>query len=224
MQKRSADPTGNLFPEEFEFDPLAFEKDAFRSGFSMIAGIDEAGRGPLAGPVVAAAVVLPKNCYIPHLTDSKKLTARQREALFSEIHKKALCIGVGLSDPLLIDRINILEATRLAMKNAVHDMEQSPDYLLIDALCIDLPIPQRKIIKGDLKSHSISAASVIAKVTRDRLMEEYHSQYPVYNFKKHKGYGTQEHRDKIRAFGPSPIHRKTFRCVREYCMETGDED
>ena len=131
---------------------------------------------------------------------------------------------MGLSDPLLIDRINILEATRLAMKNAVHDMEQSPDYLLIDALCIDLPIPQRKIIKGDLKSHSISAASVIAKVTRDRLMEEYHSQYPVYNFKKHKGYGTQEHRDKIRAFGPSPIHRKTFRCVREYCMETGDED
>ncbi|MEK6776460.1 MAG: ribonuclease HII [bacterium] len=196
---------------------LFFEAEARRSGYRLIAGLDEAGRGPLAGPVVAAAVVLPEGCRIRDLTDSKQLTPLKRERLFKEIQEQAVCLAVGISDTGVIERINILEATRRAMEKAVMALDPVPDYLLIDAIGIRSLIPQLGIVKGDLLSHSISAASVIAKVTRDRIMEEYHEVYPVYNFRRHKGYGTPEHLMKIRTFGPSPIHRKTFRGVREYC-------
>ncbi len=218
MQRKSSAQSGELFSSVSEMDPFVFEKEAFRSGFGLVAGIDEAGRGPLAGPVVAAAVILPKDCRIQNLTDSKKLSPRLREELFPEIHEQAVCLGVGISDAALIDRINILEATRQAMLQAVFALDPSPDYLLIDAVRIDTSLPQRGIIKGDLRSHSIAAASVIAKVTRDRMMNEYHEVYPEYNFLQHKGYGTTEHRMKIRTFGPSRIHRKSFRGVREYCI------
>jgi ribonuclease HII len=198
-------------------DPLYFEEEARRLGYRRVAGIDEAGRGPLAGPVVAAAVVLPAGCRIAQLTDSKKLTPKLRERLFDEIHARSLAVGIGVSDAGLIDRINILEATRRAMAAAIGRLDPPPDYLLIDAVRLACPTPQRNLVKGDLRSHSIAAASVIAKVTRDRMMDAYHADYPEYNFAKHKGYGTREHRLRIEAFGPSAIHRKTFRRVREFC-------
>lgn len=224
MQRgRSGNDPRDLFPGEAGVDTLFFERASFRSGYRIVAGIDEAGRGPLAGPVVAAAVVLPRGCRIPDLTDSKRLTPRQREDLFPIIQEKALCLGLGVSDAAMIDQINILEATRRAMEQAVEALDPSPDCLLIDAVRIRSSIPQRGIIKGDLRSHTIAAASVIAKVTRDRLMEAYHHVYPAYNFKRHKGYGTREHRSTIRAVGPCPIHRKTFRGVREYCAQ-GDSE
>lgn len=207
----------DLFDSVGHMDPFCFEKAARSSGARLVAGIDEAGRGPLAGPVVAAAVILPEGCFIQNLTDSKKLSTKQRERLSTEIQDKALAWEVGISDAALIDKINILEATRRAMESAVARMALQPDYLLIDAVTIETNIPQKGIVKGDLLSHSISAASVIAKVTRDRIMESCHKTYPEYNFHKHKGYGTREHRDKIRAHGPCPIHRRTFRRVREYC-------
>ncbi len=209
--------SGDLFPGQFQSDPLYFEEEARRLGYRRVAGIDEAGRGPLAGPVVAAAVVLPAGCRIAQLTDSKKLTPKLRERLFDEIHARSLAVGVGVSDAGLIDRINILEATRRAMAAAIGRLDPPPDYLLIDAVRLACPTPQRNLVKGDLRSHSIAAASVIAKVTRDRMMDAYHADYPEYNFAKHKGYGTREHRLKIEALGPSAIHRKTFRRVREHC-------
>ncbi len=217
MQRKTIIRRCSLFSQETEADTLYFEDEARRSGYRLIAGIDEAGRGPLAGPVVAAAVVLPAGLRIRHLTDSKQLTPLKREHLFEEIQKRAICLAVGISESEVIDRINILEATQRAMEKAVMDLNPMPDYLLIDAVGIRSPIPQLGIVKGDLRSHSISAASVIAKVTRDRIMDEYHETYPVYNFRRHKGYGTPEHLIKIRTFGPSPIHRKTFRGVREHC-------
>lgn len=218
MTRRSPSKTRELFSKEIEPDPFVFERACFQSGYRYIAGIDEAGRGPLAGPVVAAAVILPRGCRIPKLTDSKKLTPKQRDDLFPVIQEKAASLGVGISDAALIDRINILEATRRAMEQAVHALDRPPDYLLIDALWIHSAIPQQSIIKGDLLSHSVAAASVIAKVTRDRMMEEYHRLYPDYNFKQNRGYGTLEHCNKVRDIGPSPIHRKTFRRVREHCL------
>ncbi|NOY52400.1 MAG: ribonuclease HII [Deltaproteobacteria bacterium] len=212
-----------LFPGECETDPFFLEREVYRAGFSRIAGIDEAGRGPLAGPVVAAAVILPGECMIPRLTDSKKLSPSLRDQLFPLIQKKAVAWGIGICDAGLIDRINILEATRCAMKKAVEALQPAPDYLLIDAVRIQDPTPQKGIIKGDLLSHSIAAASVIAKVTRDRLMAGFHQRYPEYNFQKHKGYGTLEHRKILQERGPCPIHRKTFRGVREYCSGTMQE-
>ena len=216
-QGKGAQYGEGLFDSAGQMDPFSFEKAARSSGACLVAGIDEAGRGPLAGPVVAAAVILPEGCIIENLTDSKKLSPKQRDRLSTEIQEKALAWEVGVSDAALIDQINILEATRRAMESAVARMALQPDYLLIDAVTIVTDIPQKGIVKGDMLSHSISAASVIAKVTRDRIMESCHHIYPEYNFHKHKGYGTQEHRDKIRVHGPCPIHRKTFRCVREYC-------
>jgi len=221
MAKGPATSEAELFPGESRCDPFFFERRAYHEGFCRVAGIDEAGRGPLAGPVVAAAVILPGESGIPRLTDSKKLTPALREELFPLIQEKALAWGIGISDAGLIDRINILEATRRAMEAAVAALQPSPDYLLIDALSIDDPRPQKGIIKGDLLSHSIAAASVIAKVTRDRLMAEFHQRYPEYNFQRHKGYGTREHRRILQERGPCPIHRRTFRGVREYCSGTG---
>ena len=180
-------------------------------GCSLICGVDEAGRGPLAGPVAAGAVILPKDCTILYLNDSKKLSEKRREELFWEIREKAVSYSVGIVGPERIDEINILQATYEAMRQAVSGLGVVPDLLLNDAVTIpELAIPQVPIIKGDAKSVSIAAASILAKVTRDHLMEEYDRQFPQYGFAKHKGYGTAAHVAAIREFGPCPIHRRSF--------------
>lgn len=179
--------------------------------FSYICGIDEAGRGPLAGPVVAGAVVLPKGKRILYVNDSKKLSEKKREELFDVIKEEALSFGLGIVSPERIDEINILQATYEAMRDAVNKLSVSPDILLNDAVTIPgIDIRQVPIIKGDARSLTIASASILAKVTRDRIMAEYDLQYPEYGFAKHKGYGTKAHIDAIRQFGPCPIHRKTF--------------
>lgn len=176
-----------------------------------ICGIDEAGRGPLAGPVVAAAVVLPKDCRILYLNDSKKLSEKKRDLLFDQIREKAVAYGIGMAGPDRVDEINILRATYEAMRQAVEKLGIVPDILLNDAVTIPgLDITQVPIVKGDAKSVSIAAASILAKVTRDRMMAEYDKQYPVYGFAKHKGYGTAAHIEALRRHGPCPIHRMTF--------------
>ena len=176
-----------------------------------VCGIDEAGRGPLAGPVVSAAVILPKGMLIPYVNDSKKLTERRRELLYPEIMEKALAVGVGIVSPERIDEINILQATYEAMRQALSQLPVHPDVLLNDAVRIPgVDIPQVPIVKGDAKSISIACASVIAKVTRDRMMVEYDQLYPEYGFAGHKGYGSAAHMEALRQIGPCPIHRKTF--------------
>ena len=188
---------------------LIYEKE--NSAYSYICGIDEAGRGPLAGPVVAAAVILPKDARILYVNDSKKLSEGKREELYDVIMKEALSVGVGIVSPEVIDDINILQATYQAMREAVAQLNPAPDLLLNDAVTIPgLNQKQIPIIKGDAKSLSIAAASIIAKVTRDRIMYEYDKLYPEYGFAGHKGYGSKQHTDAIREHGPSPIHRRTF--------------
>ena len=190
----------------------SFERKARGCGYRIIAGIDEAGRGPLAGPVVAAAVILPPGYKHPEITDSKKLSPRRRERLYGIIQRDAVSIGIGVVEAPVIDAVNILQATLLAMKDAVLELSPSPDYLLIDGLNrIDLVIPQETIIRGDSLSLSVASASIVAKVSRDRLMEMYHRQFPQYNFLRNKGYGTREHREAILKFGRSKIHRRSFR-------------
>lgn len=189
---------------------LEFERK-YGDEFSCICGIDEAGRGPFAGPVVAAAVVLPVGCKIEGLNDSKQVSAKRREELFEEVKEKAISYGIGMSSPARIDEINILQATYEAMRHAVEDLDVIPDLLLNDAVTIpQIPIKQVGIIKGDARSLSIAAASIIAKVSRDHLMEEYAELYPEYGFEKNKGYGSLEHREALQKYGPCPIHRHTF--------------
>lgn len=196
-------------------DRTLFERAALQRGCLRVAGVDEAGRGPLAGPVVAAAVILPPGSFIPGLRDSKKLTSRQREAFFGRIYELALGVGIGVVGEKEIDRINILRATMEAMKTALEKLPVAPDHVLIDALTLpDLPFPQQAIIRGDDYSLSIAGASVVAKVTRDRMMMEYDRRYPQYRFGAHKGYGTREHLEALRRFGPCPIHRRSFRPVQ----------
>ena len=179
--------------------------------YAFICGIDEAGRGPLAGPVVAGAVILPKDCEILYLNDSKKLSAAKREELYDEIMEKAVAAAVGMASPARIDEINILQATYEAMREAISKLAVEPGILLNDAVTIpEMIIPQVPIIKGDAKSVSIAAASILAKVTRDRLMVEYDKVMPEYGFAGHKGYGSKEHIEAIKKYGPTPIHRKTF--------------
>ena len=193
------------------------EREAEQSGYRCVAGVDEAGRGPLAGPVVAAAVVLPSELSMPGLRDSKKLSPALRERWFVEIQKNCLGMGIGIVDENTIDAINILQAALLAMKRAVDQLSVPADFLLIDGnRGIESAIGQKTIIGGDDASLSIAAASVVAKVTRDRLMVVYHAQYPQYEFSRHKGYGTRLHRDRIKQYGPCAIHRKTFKGVAEY--------
>ena len=188
-----------------------YENEARSQGFVSVAGMDEAGRGPLAGPVVAAAVILDPENPVYGVDDSKKLSPKKRAALKAEIEAKAISVGVGIVDVETIDSINILEATKLAMKKAVEALDPPPQLLLIDAVRLkDLPIEQRSIIKGDALSVSIAAASIIAKETRDEMLRAYDELYPEYGFASHKGYGTKQHMDAIRKFGPLPIHRKTF--------------
>ena len=187
----------------------AFEEEYGRYG--VVAGVDEAGRGPLAGPVVAAAVILPADCFLMYLDDSKKVTPKRREVLFGQIKETAVSYGIGIVGPEIIDEVNILQATYEAMRRAVAELDPQPGILLNDAVTIPgIRASQVPIIKGDSKSVSIAAASILAKVTRDRLMCEMDEQFPAYGFAKHKGYGTAEHIAAIRKYGPCSIHRKTF--------------
>lgn len=188
-----------------------FEKIAYQEGYQLVAGIDEAGRGPLAGPVVAAAVILPPDYVNIEINDSKQLTAGKREELYEIINKEAVAIGMMVVDADTIDRVNILQATLQAMRDAVLELPTSPDFLLIDGnQRVPILTPQKPIVKGDSLSISIAAASIIAKVSRDRIMEMYHRQFPQYNFQQNKGYGTKEHLDAIKQFGICKIHRKSF--------------
>ena len=198
-------------------DLFEFETKASYQGFKNIAGIDEAGRGPLAGPVVAAAVILPSQVNIPGLNDSKKLSTKKREELFPKIQEISVFYGVAIVNEKVIDKINILQATRLAMKQALETLKIIPGLLLIDGnQKIDSTLNQWAIVKGDSRSLSIAAASVLAKVTRDRIMDDYHKLYPQYEFNRHKGYGTKLHKHLIQEHGPCPIHRNTFKGVSEY--------
>lgn len=204
------------FFESSAHDLYRFERHARSKGYQLVAGVDEAGRGPLAGPVVAAAVILQPDRPINGVNDSKKLTERQRERLFDHIMADALCIGIGSCSPAEIDRINILQATRLAMLQAVLQLAPQPDILLIDGITtIASPLQQQTIKQGDSRSASIAAASIIAKVTRDRLMCEYDQLYPHYGFARHKGYGSASHLTALRQHGPCPLHRTSFGGVRE---------
>lgn len=191
-------------------DKLEFEKKWFNKGYKIVAGIDEAGRGPLAGPVVAAAVVMPTDELIEGVDDSKKLSEKKREILFEEIKSKAISYCIAEVSEKEIDEINILEATKNAMKNAEKGLAIMPDITLVDGIDLHLPFNAEYIVKGDAKSYSVACASILAKVYRDRLMKEYAKEFPEYGFEKHKGYGTKVHIDKIREIGPCRLHRKTF--------------
>ena len=197
--------------QEEPMDLWVYEREAFDAGIRLICGVDEAGRGPLAGPVCAAAVMLPPGLEIPALNDSKKLTDKKRRELYDVITAQAVSYGIAFASEQEIDEINILQATFLAMERAMQKLSPQPELALIDGnRTKDFGLPVRTIVKGDSLSASIAAASILAKVTRDRLMEEYDAQYPQYGFAVHKGYGTKRHYEALREFGPSPIHRKTF--------------
>jgi ribonuclease HII len=202
-----------------------FEKRLRTKGYRTVAGVDEAGRGPLAGPVVSAAVVLPGDFAAGEINDSKQLTPRTRERLFHRIYAGAHTVGIGIIDAHEIDRINILQASRLSMAIAVANLTPRPDFLLIDGK-FDIPVdlPQQPLIKGDSRSISIAAASIVAKVSRDRLMQRYHFDYPQFGFDRHKGYPTKAHKAAIAANGPCLIHRRTFKSVGEYCGRRSEPD
>ena len=188
-----------------------YENKLYKQGINYIGGVDEVGRGPLAGPVVAGAVILPRDCEILYINDSKQLSAAKREALYDEIMDKAVAVGIGMASPQRIDGINILQATYEAMREAIRHLSVKPDILLNDAVTIpEVEIRQIPIIKGDAKSVSIAAASIVAKVTRDRLMVEYASVLPGYGFASNKGYGSGEHIEALKELGPTPIHRRSF--------------
>ena len=193
-----------------------YERLAYQEGASFIAGVDEVGRGPLAGPVVAAAVILPKNIEDLGFDDSKKLSASKREEIYRLIQEKAIAIGIGIVDADIIDQVNIYQASRLAMQQAVSELKIQPDYLLIDATKIDVNTPQIGIIKGDAKSISIAAASIVAKQVRDQMMQEFDELYPGYDFSNNAGYGTPKHLEGLKSKGICPIHRKTFAPIKDF--------
>ena len=193
---------------------LRYEKDLYQAGYQTIAGIDEVGRGPLAGPVVAAAVVLPKACKIKGLNDSKKIPKKKHMTIYQAIMDQALAVGIGIMDNTVIDQVNIYEATKIAMKDALSKLSCKPDYLLIDAMKLDVDIPQQSIIKGDANSLSIAASSIVAKVTRDKLMADYDKEFPGYDFAQNAGYGTKSHLQGLERHGVTSIHRKTFEPVK----------
>jgi len=200
-----------------------YEREAGGRGYGLIAGIDEAGRGSLAGPVIAAAVILPAGYNDPKIRDSKTLTPRSRERLCEVIQRDAVAIGIGVVEAEAIDGINILQATLLAMKEAVQELSPAPDYLLIDGLQqVALAIPQQAVVHGDASSFSIAAASIVAKVFRDRVMEMYHRQFPQYNFLQNKGYATQEHREALLRYGRCKIHRCSFRVREIDCRQVNE--
>ena len=193
---------------------LTYEKDLYNQGLTLIAGVDEVGRGPLAGPVVAAAVILPQGCKIKGLNDSKKIPKKKHLEVFQAVQDQSLSIGIGIIDNQVIDQVNIYEATKLAMKEAISQLSLQPQHLLIDAMKLDLPISQTSIIKGDANSLSIAAASIIAKVTRDELMKDYDQQFPGYDFSANAGYGTAKHLEGLTKLGVTPIHRTSFEPVK----------
>ena len=202
----------------------SFERRAHQRGYKLIAGIDEAGRGPLAGPVVAAAVILSPDYENSEINDSKQLSARKRERLYEIIKQDALSIGLGVAEASIVDAVNVLQATLIAMKEAIANLSITPDYLLIDGTHrIFLSIPQETIVKGDSLSLSVASASIIAKVSRDRIMEIYHRQFPQYNFLKNKGYGTGEHREAIKKYGYCKIHRRSFRIKEKGALQMNAE-
>ena len=198
---------------------LAYEKELYAQGMDLIAGVDEVGRGPLAGPVVAAAVILPKACKIPGLNDSKKIPKSKHKEIYEAVLQNAIAIGIGIKDNQVIDQVNIYEATKLAMMEAIGQLEPQPQHLLIDAMKLDLPIPQTSIIKGDANSLSIAAASIVAKVTRDQMMEEFDCEYPGYDFTQNAGYGTANHLAGLHKLGVTPIHRRSFEPVKSMCED-----
>ena len=191
-----------------------FERQLYDQGYRYIAGIDEVGRGPLAGPVVASAVILKPDCQLYQLNDSKKLSATVREELYEQIQDEAGAIGIGICDEAVIDEYNIYEATKIAMKKAIDQLAIPADYLLLDAMTLDVPTPQEKLIHGDARSISIAAASIIAKVTRDRMMVDYARDYPYYDFEHNMGYGTKAHLEGLEKHGICPIHRRSFEPIK----------
>lgn len=198
---------------------LAYEKELYAQGIDLIAGVDEVGRGPLAGPVVAAAVILPKACKIPGLNDSKKIPKSKHKEIYEAVLQNAIAIGIGVKDNQVIDQVNIYEATKLAMMEAIGQLDPQPQHLLIDAMKLDLPISQTSIIKGDANSLSIAAASIVAKVTRDQMMEEFDKEYPGYDFAKNAGYATANHLAGLDQLGVTPIHRRSFEPVKSMCED-----
>ena len=198
---------------------LAYEKELYTQGIHLIAGVDEVGRGPLAGPVVAAAVILPKACKIPGLNDSKKIPKSKHKEIYEAVLQNAIAIGIGVKDNHVIDQVNIYEATKLAMMEAIGQLDPQPQHLLIDAMKLDLPISQTSIIKGDANSLSIAAASIVAKVTRDQMMEKFDRVYPGYDFAKNAGYGTANHLAGLDQLGVTPIHRRSFEPVKSMCED-----
>lgn len=197
-------------------DTYMYERELRKKGINLIAGVDEVGRGPLVGPVVTACVILPEKFDLEGLTDSKKLSEKKREILYKEIEEQALGIGIGIVDNEEIDKINILNATKKAMKMAINNCNVRPEHVLIDAVKLDIDIPTTSIIKGDLKSITISAASVIAKVTRDHMLYELDKKYPMYDFKHNKGYPTKKHIEAIMEYGIIKEHRRSYSPVKEY--------
>lgn len=203
-------------------DLLKYEKDLYKNNINLIAGVDEVGRGPLVGPVVAAAVILPINYKLDGLTDSKKLSEKKRNFFYDVLQKEAIAIGVGVISPKIIDEVNIYEASKLAMYEALHNLTIKPEHVLIDAMPLDLEMPSTSIIHGDALSLSIAAASVIAKVTRDQMMYELDELYPMYGFKKHKGYPTKEHLENLKKYGPLENYRFTYKPVSDLIKEGGE--
>ena len=219
IAKRKRDIQKRIDEEERLEGMLAYEKECYARGMELIAGVDEVGRGPLAGPVVAAAVILPKACKIPGLNDSKKIPKSKHKEIYEDVLQNAIAIGIGVKDNQVIDQVNIYEATKLAMMEAIGQLEPQPQHLLIDAMKLDLPIPQTSIIKGDANSLSIAAASIVAKVTRDQMMEEFDKEYPGYDFAKNAGYGTAKHLASLVPLGVTPIHRRSFEPVKSMCED-----
>ena len=214
IRKRRKAILAELAEEERLETLLNYEKSLYARGIELIAGVDEVGRGPLAGPVVAAAVILPKLCKIKGLNDSKKIPKSKHEAIYNQVMKEAVAVGIGIKDNYVIDDVNIYEATKLAMIESIEKLNPQPEHLLIDAMNLDLPIEQTSIIKGDANSLSIAAASIAAKVTRDKMMADYEQEFPGYAFAKNAGYGTKEHLSGIDKFGVTPIHRRSFEPIK----------
>lgn len=198
---------------------LEYENNLYNEGVTLIAGVDEVGRGPLIGPVVACACILPVNFYHKDIKDSKKLSEKKREEMYKIIKENAISIGLGIVSEKVIDEVNIYEATKIAMKEAIKNLNITPEHVLIDAMKLELNIPSTSIIKGDAKSESIAAASIIAKVTRDHMLDEMDKEYPMYDLKNNKGYGTKKHLEALKTYGPCKYHRVSYSPVRNALNE-----
>ena len=219
IAKRKREIQKRLDEDERLEGMLTYEKECYARGMELIAGVDEVGRGPLAGPVVAAAVILPKGSKIPGLNDSKKIPKSKHKEIYEAVLKEAIAIGIGVKDNQVIDQVNIYEATKLAMMEAIGQLDPQPQHLLIDAMKLDLAISQTSIIKGDANSLSIAAASIVAKVTRDQMMEKFDREYPGYDFAQNAGYGTAKHLAGLDQLGVTPIHRRSFEPVKSMCED-----